>query len=261
MTLPLGRGLESRRSGGRLEASWRIALALSLLATLTGCSAGKRPSTIASPGGGYSCLFRAELDGNGPNPHWRMILRSWSADGFQLSASGPFGGRLWTLWVGPHDALWLDYRGQRYCRGDAEASEWLYPEMGGIRLPWRSVPAVLGGRIPVESLAPKTDGEVTVRDEYGQDWQVRWENGVPVAWSFSRDGVPLLSWHGSAEQGQLEDRTSGMTLRWRVVGCEEVAVPQARPEPEPDMVEWICHEEDLPELRQDQSPLTGGGYP
>jgi len=183
----------------------------------------------------------------------------WQTDGFfQLATADPLGRQLWSLEVDASQTVFLDHRQQVYCASDEEI------RLGEVTLemfPLTSIPRLLTGLLPIDLDDGRPQGESTeYLDTQGRRWSVRTEGSRIVAWTLWVADVPTLWWTRQGKGGILSHR-DGSQFRWRQVVEEPIGSKLSPLRPPESFQQVSCHEYDLPEFRQDQSPPPGNRPP
>lgn len=185
---------------------------------------GAAPWEIPAAELGTQRLFRVHYDGPQGEGGIRLTLRLLAPDRYQVSATDLLGRSVWSLSVRGEDGLWLDSRGETFCRLHGSVALEAVP-LSPFTLP--SLPAVLLGRLPVAPEAgssPSAEpGRLRFRDRQGRRWAVQVEDGAVTAWTMEVAGEPAVWWTWTAGESVLSDRREGVQIRWRQVVREPLA--------------------------------------
>jgi hypothetical protein len=169
-------------------------------------------------------LFRMHYDGPEGDGSFKLTLRLGSPDLFQITAVDRLGRRWWSLAVEDAEALVLNHRAKSYCR-HAEEIELEAIPLGP--LPFRTLPALLLGRLPLRAASPvAVDGdELSFRDHRDRRWSAVLEKGRLANWTLWAEGMPEVWWQALEEWALLSARREGLQLRWKQVVAEPMSSP------------------------------------
>lgn len=190
---------------------------------------GAAPWEIPAGDLGTQRLYRVHYDGPRGEGGIRLTLRLQAPDRYQVAATDLLGRSVWSLSVSGEEGLWVDARGETFCRLHGSVELEAVP-LSPFTLP--SLPAVLLGRLPVAPAAapPGADrGRLRFRDRQGRRWTVRLADGAVTGWTMEIAGEPAVWWTTTAGESFLSDRRQGVQIRWRQVVQEPLAEPPPPP--------------------------------
>ena len=190
---------------------------------------GGRPWRLEPGDSGLQRLYRVQIDSPSERGSLRLVLRLWSGERFELTASDPLGRALWRLRVTDGVGVWRDESRETACRLDpARPLRW--PALG-VRVRPDDLPAILLGRLP-EPAAGEIDGERTGEvshvDGEGRTWRVVFDERGLARWRLEDGGEPLV-WNREERGGRLELGSPAVEVRWKEVARESLRT--AAPDP------------------------------
>lgn len=192
-------------------------------------ASGVEPWRIAETELRTQRLFRVQYDGPEGHGGFRLTLRLDSPDRYRLSAVDPLGRALWSLSVEGEEALWIDRRGERYCRLEGAIELTALP-LGPFAMP--ALPAVLLGRPPLGPAAGGAAGgdPLEYHDRLGRRWRVTLDGAEVAGWTLYDDGEPVAWWSRQKGESVLSERRQNVQIRWRQVVSEPLTELGPAPE-------------------------------
>jgi len=200
---------------------------------------------------GTQRLFRMHYDGPEGEGSFKLTLRLAALDSFQITTVDRLTRRWWGLSVDGDEALLLDHRGRTYCRYGGEIEIAAVP-LGP--LPFRTLPALLLGRLPLAAATPveRSGDEIGFRDRDGRRWSAILERGAATNWILWGEDGPEVWWQRRDDASLLSSRSEGLQLRWRQIVAEPMVEPLTPVTIPADYVAGNCAEGGV-------TPLDGAG--
>ena len=225
---------------------------------LAACAGGGTPRARTAPEHGVPAweipqadfgtqrLFRVSYTGPEGEGSFKVTLRLFAMDRYQLQAVDPVGRALWSLDVTGERGSFLNHRNRTACVFEGSF------DISGISLgpfPLLTLPSLLLGRVPSRPQGEaETQGrEVKFYDASGRLWSAEvGEGGLVQSWTLIEEGKPAIWWLHSEGWNILSDRDRGVQVRWREVLREKLAGPPTPLERPAGYREESCGETPLP---------------
>jgi len=188
-------------------------------------------------------LFRVRYEGPEGRGGMKLVLKLTAETNFQMLTSDALGRPLWSLQTSDSETLLIDHRGKEFCVSE----EIRLPEAVFQVMPWRSLPRVLLGYLPIELEVEEwsSGGEIEFRGNDGRRWTARLEEGRPMSWILWEGDRPLLWWSRQGQGGVLSHR-QGVQYRWREIVSEPLPSPLGDLQIPTGYRALDCHASNLP---------------
>ena len=199
------------------------------------------PETWALPRAavGSQYLFRVRYEDRGGRSGMKLVLKLVSETDFQVTTTDGLGRPLWSLETTESETLLIDHRQRQYC----VAGEIRLPETALEAMPWRSLPRLLLGHLPMvpDSAVPGASAEISFEGQNGRRWTAKLDAGSPESWILWEGEQPILWWSRQDEGGVLSHR-QGVQFRWRELVREPLDSPPSELQIPPGYRSVDCHE-------------------
>ncbi len=206
------------------------------------------PQGLAEEALPWQHLFRVEAETEGERTAFRLTLRRWSRERFELTATDLIGRRLWRIEI--------DGARGRFSSSSGDAGCWFAADLP-IALPQlelplaaRALPSVLLGSLPEEPNSSgqdallSRDGSFAFVGVDGRRWQVERRGGELLAWRLEGDQAASVTWQRQGDRFRLELPARGVGLVWRPAAGGRLTLPP-RSLAAPEVSASSCRDVDL----------------
>jgi hypothetical protein len=174
-------------------------------------------------------LFRLRYGGPEGEGGLRLTLRIVAPARYRVSTVDLAGRALWSLSVEGEDGLWIDHRGERFCRFSGSLGLAALP-LSPFPLP--ALPALLLGRAPAvpAGRVERTAGRLEYQDSQGRRWRVETAGREVLEWTLWGEAGPAVWWRRQAGEAIVSERERAVQIRWREVLRESLLALPSPPE-------------------------------